>query len=197
MNNFNLTTFLTTNINIEKQYIEQLLEKCRLKSYEKGAFLLQEGDYCENSFFVEKGLLRQFFIDHKGKEHLIQFAPENWFITDIESYYFNQPSKYYIQALEYTQVFLLNEVFFHQLAQKNKYFEEFNKKILHNSIRYFQNRVRLLLSTSAEERYLEFVKLCPDILLRVPQIMVASYLGITPESLSRIRKELAVKYSKK
>ena len=85
----------------------------------------------------------------------------------------------------------------YKLAEQNKSFLKFNNKLLHNHIRHLQKRITQLLSATAEERYLDFIKIYPDILLRVPQSMVASYLGITPESLSRVRKDLAVQHFKK
>lgn len=196
MNSFNLTTFLTSNIDIEEKEIIELIEKCKTISVKKGDFILRQGESCSHTFFVEQGLLRQYTIDDKGKEHIIQFAPENWFITDRESVYFKKPSNYFIQALEQTRALLLDENFILQLSFKSKNFVEFNNKLLHNHIRNLQKRINLLLSATAEERYLDFIQVYPDIMLRVPQIMVASYLGITPESLSRVRKELARKHFK-
>src|SRR5690606_22679558 len=100
-------------------------------------------------------------------------------------------SAYYIQALEDSSVVMLNEDFIHLLSERFPTFIGFNNRLLHNHIRHLQNRINLLLSAAAEDRYLQFIKMYPDILLRVPQTMVASYLGITPESLSRVRRELA------
>lgn len=194
MNTFNFTTFLTSNIEIERQYLDTLLNNCKVKQVAKGEYLIRVGEHCHHSFFVEKGLLRQFSIDDKGKEHIIQFAPENWFVTDRESVYFDQPSKFFIQAIEDSTVLFLEEHFIATLAQQDKAFGDFNNRLLHNHIRHLQKRINLLLSASAEERYLDFIKTYPDVLLRVPQTMVASYLGITPESLSRVRKELASRH---
>lgn len=197
MNNFTLTTFLTSNIDIDKNILDKLVQNCKTIKISKGNFLLRQGEICKHSFFVESGLLRQYSIDNKGKEHILQFAPETWFVTDRESVYFNQPSNYFIQALEDSTVLQIDENFIVQLAQQNKSFLEFNNKLLHNHIRHLQKRVTQLLSATAEERYLDFIKIYPDILLRVPQSMVASYLGITSESLSRVRKDLAVKNFKR
>jgi CRP-like cAMP-binding protein len=197
MNNFTLTTFLTSNIDIDKNVLDELVQNCRTIKISKGNFLLRQGEICKHSFFVESGLLRQYSIDNKGKEHILQFAPETWFISDRGSVYFNQPSDYFIQALEDSKVLQIDESFILHLAEQNKSFLAFNNKLLHNHIRHLQKRVTQLLSATAEERYLDFIKLYPDILLRVPQSMVASYLGITPESLSRVRKDLAVKNFKK
>jgi CRP-like cAMP-binding protein len=193
MNNFTLTTFLTSNLHIEEAEIASLIEQCKVKTAKKDQFLLRQGDYCRHTFFVEKGLLRQGYIDEKGKEHILHFAPESWFVADRESMFFNQPSKYFIQALENSQVVLIDEEFLSFLSKKIPAFIDFNNKLLHSHIRHLQNRIAQLLSATAQERYLDFVQMYPDILLRVPQTMVASYLGITPESLSRVRRELAHK----
>lgn len=197
MNNFRFTTYLTSNVDTDKSVIEQLISHCQLKQFKKGDFLMQPGDKCKHSFFVESGLLRQFSIDSKGKEHIVQFAPENWFMADRESVYFNQPSDYFIQALENSDVFLIEESLILQLSKSDPTFLEFNHKLLHNHIRHLQKRITQLLSATAEERYLDFVRIYPDLMLRVPQIFIASYLGITPESLSRVRKELANKNHQK
>lgn len=193
MNDFTLTTFLTTNTGIDTGVAEDIINKQKRMLVEKGELLLKEGEICRHSFFVEKGLLRYYSIDAKGKEHIIQFAPEGWFVSDRESVYFNQPSQYFIQALEESRITALDENFVSELAKQDPSFLEFNNRLLHNHIRHLQRRINMLLSATAEERYLDFIKIYPDILLRVPQTMVASYLGIAPESLSRVRKDLAHK----
>ncbi|MUH34988.1 Crp/Fnr family transcriptional regulator [Zobellia amurskyensis] len=197
MNSTTLKTFLTTNLNVDANEVVAILDNCTTKTVKKDTYLLRKDERCTHTFFVEKGLLRQYSIDDKGKEHVIAFAPENWFVTDRESSYFNSPSVYYIQALEDSQVVLIDESFVQNLSEKIPSFIDFNTRLLHNHIRHLQKRVNELLSASAEERYLQFVKMYPDILLRVPQTMVASYLGITPESLSRVRKGLADRNFKK
>ena len=197
MNNFKLTTYLTSNLDIDHNMIEELLVHCKIKQVLKGDFLLRQGEKCTHSFFVEKGLLKQYSIDNKGKEHIIQFAPENWFITDRESVYFGNSSSYFIEAIENTDVFVLDENLILQLSRLNPSFLEFNNRLLHNHIRNLQKRITLLMSATAEERYLDFIKIYPDLTLRAPQILIASYLGITPESLSRVRKELAYQNYKK
>jgi CRP-like cAMP-binding protein len=142
---------------------------------------------------VEKGLLRSYVLEEDGKEHVIQFAPENWFIVDRSSVYFNDPSESYIEAIEDTEVVFIGEDFMCHAAEVSPDFGRYNDKLLHNHIRQLQKRITLLLSATAEKRYLSFIEMYPDLLLRVPQWMIASYLGITPESLSRVRKELAHK----
>ena len=191
MDTTNFKTYFTSNLDIEEAEISSLIENCPTKTFSKGQFLLRENEFCKHTFFVESGLLRQYSIDNKGKEHILSFAPENWFVSDRESSYFNRPSSFYIQALEESRVVLIDEQFMQLLAKKVPHFTDFNNRLLHNHIRQLQTRINLLLSATADERYLQFIEMYPDILLRVPQTMVASYLGITPESLSRVRKELA------
>lgn len=173
--------------------VETLSSELIRQTFKKGELLLKKGAVCKHSFFVEKGLVRSYMLDESGKEHVIQFAPENWFIVDRSSVYFNDASESYIEAIEDTEVVLIGEDFICKANESSAAFRRFNDKLLHNHIRHMQKRINLLLGATAEVRYLSFIELYPDLLLRVPQWMIASYLGITPESLSRVRKELAHK----
>ena len=163
------------------------------KKIEKGDFLLQAGETCNDSFFVEKGLLRMFSIDKNGKEHIIQFAPESWIIADRTSQIFKEESTYYIDAVENSEVAVLPPDFFFNIFKNNPEVSGNNFKLMSNHIRALQKRINQLLGATAEERYLDFLKTYPNVFQRVPQWMVASYLGITPESLSRVRKNLGNK----
>lgn len=164
------------------------------KSYKKGDILVSPGDLKSSTYFVDNGLLRYFSIDEKGKEHIIQFAPENWMISDRDTSVFDAPSEFYIDAIEDTNVIIVPRNFFSEIQHIVPRILELNINMLHNSIRFMQKRINMLLSATAEERYLDFIKLYPNLTLRVPQWMIASYLGITPESLSRVRKDLAKKH---
>lgn len=161
------------------------------KTYKKGQFLLHKGEICRHAFFVEQGLLRSYTIDDAGKEHIVQFACENWFMADRSSAYFNQPSDFFIDAVEESTVVFIDQHFTERAAEMSPSFRIYNERLLQNHIRSLQQRVNLLLGATAEARYLDLINLYPDLTLRVPQWMIASYLGITPESLSRVRKELA------
>ena len=185
--------YLTKTAGLEPREAHLLSDGLTRQKVEKGTLLLQPGDPCKHSFFVERGLLRSFMLDESGKEHVIQFAPENWFIVDRSSVYFNDASESYIEAIEASEVVLIGEDFMCRAAEMSSVFRRYNDKLLHNHIRQMQKRINLLLGASAEKRYLSFIEMYPDLLLRVPQWMIASYLGITPESLSRVRKELAHK----
>ena len=187
------TSYLMETVGLSEAEAEQLSLPLTRMRYERGGILLKRGDICKHSFFVEKGLLRSYMLDENGKEHVIQFAPENWFIVDRSSVYFNDPSESYIEAIEDTNVVFIGEDFMCHAAEVSQTFGRYNDKLLHNHIRQMQKRINLLLGATAEKRYLSFIEMYPDLLLRVPQWMIASYLGITPESLSRVRKELAHK----
>ncbi|MFA7444579.1 MAG: Crp/Fnr family transcriptional regulator [Flavobacteriaceae bacterium] len=183
-------TYLKTNAGVTNRQLEQLQDLIFTKTYEKGELLLDKGQICRHTFFVEEGLLRFFSISEEGKEHIIQFAPEGWFVSERNSICFNEPSEYFIDACERTTVALMSQEFVEKASRVSPQFRMYNERILQNHIRQLQKRIKLLIGSNAEERYLDFVRLYPDLMLRVPQWMIASYLGITPESLSRVRKNL-------
>lgn len=189
----NINNYLSEVLEVPVEAISGCSNLYVHKKVTKNEFLLNEGEVCLDTFFVEKGLLRMYSLDRNGKEHIIQFAPENWLISDRSSLNFNEKSKYYIEAVEDSEVYVLNKDFFTNMVETFPQTAENNDMLLQKHIRNLQNRVNSLLADTAEERYVTFIKMYPDILLRVPQWMVASYLGITPESLSRVRKELARK----
>lgn len=189
----NINNYLSEILDIPLESVPSCSAHYSEKIVKKGEFLLQIGEVCHHTFFVEKGLLKMYSIDKNGKEHIIQFAPEKWLMSDRGSMYFNEKSKYFIEAVEDSTVMLLDNDFFPNLKLNFPGTIVNNDLLLQKHIRNLQNRVNSLLGETAEERYMNFIKMYPDLMLRVPQWMVASYLGITPESLSRVRKELAKK----
>jgi len=184
-------SYLVERSGISVLEFQSLLPYLKEKEIPKGTILLQKGAICTHSFFVESGLLRAYSIDSSGKEHVIQFAPEGWIITDRSSVFFNHPSDYFIETIETSKVIYFSHDFINQASEISSSFRNYNERLLQNHIRQLQHRIQYLLEATAEERYLDFISIYPDLLLRVPQWMIASYLGITPESLSRVRKELA------
>src|SRR5690606_27606781 len=179
MKNSNIETatgfknYLEKTVGLVTDEAEKLAAELPRRKFEKGSILLKKGDVCKHSFFVEKGLLRSYMLDENGKEHVIQFAPENWFIVDRSSVYFNDPSETYIEAIEDSEVVLISQDFVCTVNAEDSIFSKFNDKLLHNHIRQMQKRINLLLGATAEKRYLNFIELYPDLLLRVPQWMIA------------------------
>lgn len=168
---------------IEKQVVE--------KKVKKNEFIMVPGEYSEDYFFVESGVIRSYTIDESGKEHVLQFGTENWIVSDRNSAFCKQQSKFYIQAIEDSKVVLLNEKLTNLISSLNPNYLGAQNKLVQNHVRSLQDRINLLLGATAKTRYLEFMRLYPNQLNRIPQWMIASYLGITPESLSRVRKEIA------
>lgn len=187
----NFQNYLKSKAGLTDAQYETLAKNIRTKSIAKGSFLLRKGEICHHNFFVEKGLLRFYSISEDGKEHIVHFAPETWIIGDRGSIYFNEPSEFYIDAIEDSKVVLLDEDFGLKASELSASYRKFNARALHNHVRHLQLRINLLIGATAEDRYMDFIKLYPDLQLRVPQWMIASFLGITPESLSRVRRELA------
>lgn len=157
-----------------------------LKKVKKGETLQLKGDRVINDYYVRKGLLRSYTIDEKGKEHIFMFASEDWLMSDIESQVFNKTAELYIDALEDSEVEMIDRKSFRDV-DTTQYFDgnELNKLL--KRVAVLQRRVLLLMSATAMERYEHFLETYPDIVQRVPQKMIASYLGITPEGLSKIR----------
>lgn len=176
----------------ESQYkeIEHLVYSLKVK---KGTIILKENQICDRAFFVCKGLLRSYTVDETGKEHIIQFASENWWIADRSSFYFNEPSDLFIDAIEDTELIYIQKEFLEKAETLFKTFDMFNTLALQNNIRQMQKRINYLLGATAEKKYLDFIETHRKITLRLPLQMIASYLGMAPESLSRVRKELANK----
>ena len=170
------------------------LKEAPIKIVKKGEIILRNGDVSNSFFYVVKGCLRSYTIDPKGKEHVFQFAPEDWIISDQESLMNNNALAILnIDAIEDSEIKIL------KLSPENnsgkmdiESLKDMNQKLLRR-VYTLQKRVIQLLSASARERYLEFIKIYPNLVQRVPQKMIASYLGITPEGLSRVRKELGRK----
>lgn len=189
-----LQTYLQERLALSNEQAALAVNGLSTKTFKKGEFILNAGDLKSDTYFINSGLLRCYSIDEKGKEHIIQFAPEDWMISERDSAIFNEASYFFIDAIEYTEAVVLKTDFFERIQPIVPEILKLNILMLHNSIRFMQKRINMLLAATAEERYLDFIKLYPNLTLRVPQWMIASYLGITPESLSRVRKDLAQKH---
>ncbi|WP_316790713.1 Crp/Fnr family transcriptional regulator [Pedobacter frigoris] len=188
--------YLQQRVDLTDEQFSLISDKLKVKSFDKNEMILMKGDVSSYGFFVLSGLLRSYSIDSKGKTHIIQFAPEQWWLTERNGMLFNEPSDFFIDAIEPTKAVIVHKDFMNETSKHVPCMNDLNNTMLNNSIRFMQKRINMLLSATAEERYLNFIKLYPNLTLRVPQWMIASYLGITPESLSRVRKDLAHKHFK-
>lgn len=191
---FDISTYIVGDPKISE--VESFRGSCHQKRLERGEWLLTVGQRCHHAFFILRGVVRQYSIDKRGREHTLFFAAEGQFLANIEAVCLNMPSSYFIQALEDLEVIMLSETDLRKLSEETKHFGELRLRLLHEHILHQQKRITQLQADTAEERYLTFVEDYPEMMLRVPQHHIASYLGITPESLSRIRKSLAKKHSK-
>ena len=174
---------------------EKLLSKSFFipKKLRKKQYLLQEGDVCKYVAFVEKGILRSYTVDDKGNEHILQFAFEGWWMADQYSFLTGEPSIYNIDALEDCELLLLTKQAEEQLLEKLPKFERFFRLLLQNNLIATLKRLESSLSDTAEEKYNQLIQSCPTLAERIPQHMIASFLGITPETISRIRKQMSLR----
>jgi len=158
-----------------------------------GEFLQRAGDVTRYAAFVAAGCLRNYVIDAKGKEHIVQFAPETWWLADSASLNNGTPSLYFIDAIEDSDLLLIDGPSHHRLVDRVAGYAAAFRTGLQRHAAAKDQRIVNALAASAEERYLDFLRVYPSVALRVPQAMLASYLGITPETVSRIRRNLSRK----
>ncbi len=182
-------TYLKTKSQLSESEVDTIIAAGHIKKVRKRQYLLQEGDVWKYNCFVLKGCLRTYSVDEKGNEHIIHFALENWWAGDRASYESGGTSLYNIDALEDSEVFLIAKPVFEKLCKEIPALNDFVNALLHRSFIAVQNRIHTNISSSAEEKYKRFVEQYPQMLTRIPQGMIASYLGITKETLSRIRNQ--------
>lgn len=156
----------------------------------KREHLLRAGEVCSYYAFVTQGCLRSYSLTTEGHEHTLQFAPEDWWISDLYSLLTRQPSTMGIDALEDSQLLLLDQADLETIYAKSPIFERYFRLLMQSRYVVLQERVNASLSQSAAEKYQNFLRKYPTIVQRVPQHVIASYLGVTPESLSRVRRQL-------
>lgn len=166
---------------------QQFCEKLEFKKLKRRAYLLEPGKLCKGNYFITKGCVRQFLINQKLNEQVIHFGIEHWWIADQDSLLNNQPSACYIQAIEETELLLLHEKDRISLFKEIPLLETYFRIMMQKSFVASQRRIGFIFNQTEEERYRHFSKLYPGFVQRVPQYMLASYLGFTPQFLSRLR----------
>jgi len=161
----------------------------KVKSFPKKEELHTSGQVCRSLNYVEKGCLRMFFINSKSTEQITQFAIEGWWMTDFISFMDNKPSEYFIQTIEPSKVVSIDRLAFDTLLNELPQLERYFRIIMQKNLAASQLRTKYLYEMSKEEFYYLFSTSFPDFMQRVPQYMVASYLGLTPEYVSELRKK--------
>jgi CRP-like cAMP-binding protein len=176
----------------EKAFFVSLLKPVKLK---RRQMLLKEGEICRYSSFVIQGCLRGYSVDENGFEHVLNFAPQNWWIADMYSLITQKPGVLNIEALEDTEILTLSKISQEELYVKVPVFERFFRIIIENSLVSYQQRLLDNLSLTAEERYNNFCRRYPTLISCVPSKQIASYIGVTPEFFSKMKHQMLMKKS--
>ena len=174
-------------ISLDQTEIETIIGHLNFHQPEKKEHLLKEGQICKAQFFISKGCFRQYIINQKGAEQTIQFGIENWWMTDYLSFQNHAPSKFFIQAIERSEVISIEKTALDELLEKVPKLERYFRLCLQKSFGASQVRIKYLFTMSATERFHHMNTMFPEFVQRVPQYMLASYLDFSPELMSKIR----------
>ena len=180
-------TYLNSKFTLTDEQAQMVIDVCKFKKVRKRQYLLQEGDMWHLNAFVQKGLVRTYRVNDKGLEHILQFSAENWWAGDRYSYLSATPARYNIDAIEDSEIVLIGKEDYDNLLEAIPAFNTFARMLLERTFVAAQNRIHADISFTAEEKYNDFLKTHPTLVNRVPQHMIASYLGLSPETLSRVR----------
>ena len=186
-----LLNYFECLIPLSNEEKEHVIQKFHPRLFRKRQYALQEGNVCSQMYFVVRGCLRMYKIDDQGNAHLLQFAAENYWIVDLGSFYSEKPSELNIDALEDTMVLQISHNDLISLYTQAPKFHRIFRVLIENSFVSLQKRLLQTISSTAEERYQYFLDTYPHLVNRLSQIQIASFLGITPEFLSRLRNKLS------
>lgn len=178
-------------VDFEQAELDVLWSKSAQRTYLKNQYLVQQGDLCNSVSFIISGCTRTFYADGDGQEHIVSFAIENWWTADLGSFITQSPADYNVQCIEATRVVQFSYANLEELYQEVPKMERLFRMIVERAYVASQKRLIQNYSLEAKERYVNFVNQYPEITRRVPQYMIASYLGITKEFLSKIKSQLA------
>ncbi|SDQ13446.1 cAMP-binding domain of CRP or a regulatory subunit of cAMP-dependent protein kinases [Chryseobacterium soldanellicola] len=177
-------------INISEEEYTSVLSFFQILDVKKKHNLMLDGEICKSIYFVVKGCLRKFFINEKGVENTTEFAIENWWITDTFAYERQIKSDFCIQAVERSTILMIDLQSQEKLLKKHPVMERYFRMIYQRAYAASERRIRYLYEMSREELYVHFSTQYPEFIQRIPQYLIASYLGFTPEYLSEIRAKL-------
>ena len=172
---------------------KKLVSIIQISKIKKRQFIDQPNYVCRYRNYVVKGAFRSYFIDNEGKEHTVQIALEDWFVSDFYSYITQTPATLFVEALEDSVILQMTYDDIERLCKEIQALSEYFRITTERAFAFSRKRALSNLSLTAEERYLEFLRRYPNMVKRVPQKIIASYLGFTPEFLSKIRKDLGSK----
>ncbi|MBW7915001.1 MAG: Crp/Fnr family transcriptional regulator [Taibaiella sp.] len=167
-----------------------IIERCKNMRYKKGHYIIREGDISRNGIFITEGSVRSYFTDINGQEHVIQLGIEGWWVGDLESFVYQKPGKFYVEAIENSEVTLLPYDVLQIMYKEIPAIERYYRIMFQNAFISFHKRVLENLSMDAESRYRVFKEKYPEMDMRIPQKHVASYLGMSAEFLSKIKKRV-------
>lgn len=191
MNIESLKSYFSKHLPLDEREVDILKTVFKEKKVRRRHFLLQEGDVCQFNSFVVEGCLRMYMVDDQGKEHNLQFAIENWWILDMESFYLGKPSRLNIEAIEHSVVYQINKEDQFKLFLEYPKFNHIFRVLCENALISTQKRILQNISSTAEERYVDFLDRYPQLFNRISNVQIASFIGVTPEFLSAIRKRIA------
>jgi len=186
-----LLNYFENLIPLTKEEQQLVKQKFQYRLYRRRQYVLQDGDICKQYIFVVKGCLRMFKVDEQGNDHILKFATENDWVTDIDSFYNEKKATLNIDALENTEVLQIEREELISLYLEAPKFDRIFRILTENGFCKLQQRHLQSISVSAEERYKSFVEIYPHLLNRISQVQIAAFLGITPEFLSRLRNRQA------
>lgn len=184
-----ILTHVARHITLDVAERDFFISLLQFRIMKKKEILIREGDVCHHEHYVIKGCFKSYSVDEKGNEHIIMFAPEDWWMGDLYSFLTGKPSRFHTVALEASEIFMISKPDLQRLYETVPKFERFFRILFQSALVAQFHRIDQNLSMTAEERYNEFQNRYPLLEQRIPLKQIASFLGITPEFLSTIRRK--------